>query len=152
MSIYTHFFFLCNRIHLIKSCLCCFVVMHLYSEILSAIATSSSIIKLELFLPCFSCNYNLNLSQISLRSDDKNIVFETPEAKTITLGDSGNFRIVQSIVDLLPRAFTTKYISFAKSYINFLSDKLAKSTLVFISYHFQKISYQFKYFTCITKC
>ena len=36
---------------------------------------------LELFPACFSCNNNFNLSHNSLGSDDKNFVFEIPEAK-----------------------------------------------------------------------
>ena len=68
------------RLHLIKICLCCFLDIHLYSNNLSIIATISSSIKLELIPPCFVCNNNFNLSQSSLGLDDKNIVFETPEA------------------------------------------------------------------------
>ena len=69
-----------NRLHLIKICLCCFLDMHLYSNNLSTIATISSSIKLELLPPCFSCNNNFNLSQSSLGSEDRIIVFENPEA------------------------------------------------------------------------
>ena len=69
-----------NRLHLIKICLCCFLDMHLYSNNLSIIATISSLIILELLPACFSCNNYFNLSQSSLGSDDKNNVFETPEA------------------------------------------------------------------------
>ena len=73
--------------------------------------------------------YNFNLSQISLGSGDRIIVFQTPEAETIKLGDLTNFISVLSRVDLLTWAFKSKIISFAKSYINFLSAKLAGSTL-----------------------
>ena len=59
----------------------------------------------ELFPACFSCNNNLNLSQSSSGSDDKNIVFQTPEAETIRPGDLSNFIRVLSRVDLLPAAF-----------------------------------------------
>ena len=52
----------CNRLHLIKTCLCCFLVIHLYSNNLSTIAMISSVIKSELFPACFSCNNNLNLA------------------------------------------------------------------------------------------
>ena len=69
-----------NRLHLIKICLCCFSDIHLYSNNLSIIATISSSIKLELLPPCFSCNHNFNLSQSSLGSEDRIIVFENPEA------------------------------------------------------------------------
>ena len=87
----------------------------------------SSLIMSELFPACFSCNNNFNLSQSSLGSDDKNIVFETPEAETIKPGDLSNFISVLSQVDLLPKAFVSKFISFA--YIIFLSCKLARLTL-----------------------
>ena len=73
MSIY-------NRLHLIKICLCHFLDVHLYSNNLSTIATISSLIIPELLPTCFSCNNNLNLSQSSSGSEDKNFVFETPEA------------------------------------------------------------------------
>ena len=55
--------------------------MHLYSNTLSTIATTSSSIKLELLPPCFSCNNNRNLSQSSLGSEDGTIVLDIPEAK-----------------------------------------------------------------------
>ena len=45
MSNYTYS---CNRLHLTKNCLCCFLEMHLYSNNLSTITTISSLIKLEL--------------------------------------------------------------------------------------------------------
>ena len=122
MCIYTY-------LHLIKICLCCFLVMHLYSNNLSTIATISSSIKLELFPACLSCNNNFNLLQSSSGSDDKNIVFETPEAETPKLGDFSNLMRVLTQVDFLPTALKSKFISFANSYINFLSAKLARSTL-----------------------
>ena len=50
MSDYTYS---CNRLHLIKSCLCCFLDIHLYSNDLSTIATISSSIILELFQRVF---------------------------------------------------------------------------------------------------
>ena len=43
----------------------------------------SSLIMSELFPACFSSNNNFNLSQSSLRADDKNIVCQTTEAETI---------------------------------------------------------------------
>ena len=54
--------------------------MHLYSNNLSTITTISSSIISELFPAFFSCSNNLNLSQSSSGSEDKNIVFEIPEA------------------------------------------------------------------------
>ena len=81
----------------------------------------SSLNNSELFPASFSCSNNPNLSHNSLGSDDENIVFETPEAETIKPGDLSNFISVRSRVDLLPVAFTQKFISFAKSYIITLS-------------------------------
>ena len=72
-------------------CLCCFLDMRLYSNNLSIITTISSLIISELLPPFFSCNNNFNLSHNSLGSDDKNIVFETPEAESIKSGDFSNF-------------------------------------------------------------
>ena len=58
----------------------------------------------ELLPACSSCNINLNLSQSSLGSEDRIVVFETPEAETIKPGDFSNFIWVLSRVDLLPTA------------------------------------------------
>ena len=79
--------------------------MHLYSNNLSIIATISLLILSELFPACFSCNNNFNLSHNSSGSDDRNIVFETPEAETIKPGDFSNFISFLSQIDLLPTAF-----------------------------------------------
>ena len=81
----------CIRLHIIKTCFCCFLDMPLYSDKLSSITKISSLILLELFPACFSCNYNFNLLQSSSRSDDKSFVFETPEAETIKPGELSNF-------------------------------------------------------------
>ena len=61
MSEYTYFFFVGNRLHLIKTCLCCFLDIHFYCNSLSNIAMISS----DLFPACFSCSKRFNLSQIS---------------------------------------------------------------------------------------
>ena len=92
---------MCSRLHLIKICLCCFLDIHLYSNNLSTIAFISSLIMLELFPACFSCNNNFNLSQSSSRSNDKNIVFVLPEAETINPSDFSNLIRVLSRVDSL---------------------------------------------------
>ena len=119
--------------------------MHLYSIILSAIATFSSLIENELFPACFSSINKFNLSQTSLGSDDKYIAFETPEAETIILGELSNFISVQSQVDLLPRTVLSIFISLAKPYNNFFIHYTSKiNIIVFMSYHFQKISFQIK--------
>ena len=91
-----------NRLHLFKICLCCFLDIHLYSSNLSTIAIFSSLIMSELFPACFSCNNYFNLSHSSFASDDRNIVFETPEAETIKPGDLSKFIRVLSRVDFLP--------------------------------------------------
>ena len=57
----------------------------------------------ELFPACFSCNNNYSLLHNSSGSDDKNIVFETPEA--MIAGDLSNFIRLLSRVDLLPNFF-----------------------------------------------
>ena len=56
---------------------------------------------------------------------------ETPEAKTSIPGNLSNLIRYLSLVLLLPVAFTSKFICFAKSYNYFLSDKLARCTLQF---------------------
>ena len=66
----------CDRLHLIKVCLCCFLVIHLYSNNLSTIAIISLLIKSELLPACFSCSKIFNLSHKSSGLDDKNIVIE----------------------------------------------------------------------------
>ena len=50
--------------------------MNLFSNNLSAIAIISSSIILELFPACFCPSNNFNLSQSSLESHYKNLVFE----------------------------------------------------------------------------
>ena len=61
----------------------------------------SSLVTLELFPACFSCCNIFNLLQSSSGSDDKNIVFERPEAETIKPADLSNFLSVLSRVDFL---------------------------------------------------
>ena len=78
MSIYTYLLFVCNRLHSNKVCLCCSLDMHLHSNNLSTIATTSSLIVSEMFRACFSCSNNFNLPHDLSRSDDKNKV-EIPE-------------------------------------------------------------------------
>ena len=62
-------------------------------------------------------------------SDGKHNVFEIPEAKNNKPGYLSIFISVLSLLLLLPWAFTSKFLSFANSYIDFISDKLARSTL-----------------------
>ena len=56
--------------------------MHLYSNSLPTIAMVSSLLISELLPACFSCNNNFHLLNNSSGSDDRFIVFETPEAET----------------------------------------------------------------------
>ena len=51
----------CNKLHLVKVCLCSFLDLHLCSNSLSTIATISSLIILEFFPPCLSYNNNFYL-------------------------------------------------------------------------------------------
>ena len=94
--------FLCNRLHSFKTCLCCFLDIHLCSKKLSTIATNFSLIMSELFPACFSCSNKFHLSQISSGSVDKKIAFETPEAETFKPGDLSKFMRVLSQVIFLP--------------------------------------------------
>ena len=59
----------------------------------------------------------------------KKYFFETPEAEAIKPGDLSNFIRVLSRVDFLPIAFRSEFNYFTKSYINLLSDNLARSTI-----------------------
>ena len=54
MSIYIYFSFVCSRLHLFKSCLCCLVDMHLYSNNLSTIKKIFSSIIQQLLPACVS--------------------------------------------------------------------------------------------------
>ena len=70
MSAYTYDY---NILHLIKICSCCFLVIPLYSNNLSTIATISSLKISEFFPSFFSCSNNFNLSLSSFGSEGKNI-------------------------------------------------------------------------------
>ena len=83
------YLYLCKRLHLVGSCLCCFSDMHLYSNDLSTTVTISSLIKSEILPACFSCKFSSDLSHSSSPSDDKKIATQTPEA--IILGDLSIF-------------------------------------------------------------
>ena len=104
----------------------------------SVIAKIFSLNLLELFPVCFSCKINFDPSHSSIGSDDKKIVFEenfflwddeTPEAETKITGDLGYLLRDLSPVILVPKAFSSKYISSEKSYNSLLFDKIARSTL-----------------------
>ena len=100
----------------------------MYSNILSTIATIFSLSNLlELYSTCFSCNISDIQSHKLSGSNCKYIVFEIPEA--MIAGDFSNFISVRSRANLSPGPLTSKCISFAKSYNNFLSAKLARSTI-----------------------
>ena len=89
-----------NRLHLIKSCYCCFLDIPLYSNILSTIAKISYLIISELLPACFSGSNNFILSQSSLGMDDRFLVFKIPEA--MIAGNLSNFIGLGSRVDVLP--------------------------------------------------
>ena len=99
---HAYLLFVSNRLHLIKSRLCCFLDMHLYSINLSTIALITALIMSEFCPACFSCYNNFNLSHKSLGSDGKNFVSETPEAESLIPEDLSNFIGLLSLVDLLP--------------------------------------------------
>ena len=69
----------------------------------------------KLFADFFSCSSFFNISQSSSGSDDKNFVFETPEAETTKPGDLSNFINVLSGVDFQSSVFVSKFFSLAKS-------------------------------------
>ena len=79
MSFYSHFFFVCNRLHLIKVCLCYFLDMHLYSKYLRTIAIISSLTMSGLFPACFFCRNKFSLSHGLLAfSGKKKLKFPKP--------------------------------------------------------------------------
>ena len=81
MSIYTNKnIHSCIRLHVFKICFCCFLDIHLYSNNLSTIAMTSSLLMSEIFPAFFCCSNNVNLSFNSSGSVGKNIAFEIPEA------------------------------------------------------------------------
>ena len=101
-----------------------------------------------MFPAFFSCSNNFTLLQSSSESADKNISIELSEPTVA--GDLSKFIGVLSRVDFhLDLLHRTAFLLQTHT----LSDKLAKLVIIVsVSYHFQKISFQFKYFTRITKC
>ena len=81
---------------------------------------------LKLIPDCFSCTENFNPSQSSLGSEGKKFV-EVPQA--LLASDVSSLITGLSLINLLPKAFSSDYISFAKSNIIFLSDNLARAML-----------------------
>ena len=80
-----------------------FFYMHLYFNILSTIATISSLIILEILAACFSCSNSFNLSRNSLGfSVESN--FEVPEV--MIAGGLGI--IIRDLFLLLRRPFCLK--------------------------------------------
>ena len=63
--------YMCNKLHLIKICLRCFLDMQLFSNNLSTISTVSSLFESEIFPACFSCSNNFNPLQSSSGSDGR---------------------------------------------------------------------------------
>ena len=97
-----------NRLHLIKLCLCCLIVIQLYSNNLSTIATISSLIMLESFPACFSCNNNFILLHNSSGSVHRSFIFEIPDA--IRAGDFNNFISDLSLSLFRPFCLMLKFI------------------------------------------
>ena len=92
---------MCNRLHLLKNCSCCFLDIHLFSDNLSPIAAISSSFILEIFPACFSCSNIFLLSHISLGWDGKKLIFEIPE--TVIAGELSNF--IEDLPLLIGRRF-----------------------------------------------
>ena len=108
--------------------------MQLYSSSLSAVSTFSSLIVSKIFPACFSCINSFNLSKSSLGLEDKNLVEQLFGSDSLNVPATIPFDLSiptgdLSQVLLLPRAFSSKYISFAVSYISLLSGQLTRSTL-----------------------
>ena len=126
--------YLCNRLHLIKRCLCCFLVIHLYSNNLSSLTTFSSLIMSEFLPSCFSCSNKFNLLHNSSELDGENIV-EIPDA--MKAGGFNNFIIDLSLSLFCPCCLILKFISFPNSCISFRSCGLEflamKSQIVIVS-------------------
>ena len=123
--------------------LCCILVIRLCSDNLSVMATISSSIILE-FFPASSWSNSFNPSQSSLGSDYSHFVcdpfwlgvfgFEkvfSLSDPAMIVGDLSFLMIDLSLLLLLRTAVASKYFSLAISNINFLSDKLARSTFCF---------------------
>ena len=102
--------------------------MHLHSINLSAIAKISSLILVKLSTVCFYCSNNCNLSDSSLGSHDNHLTFDSSRDPAMLAGELNIFVSQLSPTDLLPRAFSSNYNSFAEWDL-FLSDNLAWSTL-----------------------
>ena len=126
MSNYTH---TCDSLPIDTACSCCFSDLLLYASSLSTIGIISSLFVSELFPACLFRRNFVNLLHNFLRSGGKNMVFDLPDAEIFKPGDLSNHESDLSQLDLLPEAFTSKHLSFAKSYIYFLSNKLARSAL-----------------------
>ena len=95
------------------------------------------------FLPArYSCSNKFNLSQSLLGLEDKNLVFysfrfsdfgsqeDFPLSDPAMIaGDLSSLICDLSLPLLLPKTFSSQYISFASSNISFLSGKFARSAL-----------------------
>ena len=86
--------------------------MRLYSNNFYAIAIVSSSIRSDFFPACFSCSSSFFLAQSSLRFSGKKVA-EIPEA--MIAGNLSNLKRDLSLELLLPGAYSSEYISFAKS-------------------------------------
>ena len=87
--------------------------MRFCSNHFPTIATLFLLLMSELFPACFSCSNKFILSQTSSGSDGQTFVEIT---ESMMAGDLSNFLSVLSLIDFLPGALTSEYISFANSY------------------------------------
>ena len=101
LSNFTYIFLVCKRLLSNESCLCCFLDLNLYSNNSSTIAIIFLVNCIRI-ITSFFCSTRDNLLNSYSGSDEKNIVFETPEAESIKRGDLSNFISVLSQVDSLP--------------------------------------------------
>ena len=114
---------------------CCFVDIHLFYHGSSPLIIISAVTMSEIFPACFPCSNIVNLSQSSLREVDNHIgfsffVFWTFSSEkdlslrdlAVIAGDSSKLIGDLSLKLFLPRACSSKNISFANSNISFRSD------------------------------
>ena len=80
----------------------------------------------ELFPACFSCSKSFYLAHSSLDISGKN---SKQIRKAMIAGYLSSIIRGLSLVLLFLKAFSSNYISFAKSFFTFLSDKIARSIL-----------------------
>ena len=108
--------------------------MDFYSISLTDIAIISSSKIKKVLPPRFSYSNKFNLSQNSPKLEDKSLVespfgFEFMRGRAMIPGDLSNHLRGLSLERLLSEAFSSKYISFKTSTLNYLFDQLARSIM-----------------------